>query len=199
MSKRITTDKRAEAARINGAKSRGPKTPEGKARSSQNSYRHGPLFDSFRESFVAKFQPNDSAVTSLVDDSKTIEFLYRVDSRCNRQFHRALKDPASVPQKPEIKNDGSNPSPPQPSPNQQITPPASSHCRPAPARALALSNPPNLATQQPLTAPSFDSPPPSAIHWPKLHRYAYVFVQDLPYLLTPHRPDALLAPGRFAR
>jgi hypothetical protein len=63
---------RAEQSRINGAKSRGPKTPEGKAKSSQNATKHGlgsrslvletenhPLFVEYKEHYLETFPPQE--------------------------------------------------------------------------------------------------------------------------------------------
>jgi len=71
---------RSEAARINGAKSKGPITPEGRARSSQNSLRHGLLaeqvllphedkahYNQARDSYVQSFQPADQPQLDLVE------------------------------------------------------------------------------------------------------------------------------------
>src|ERR1700722_6243897 len=75
----MSSELKSETARINGAKSHGPVTPEGKARSSANSRRHGltasVLLD--RESdehfqllladFVDHFQPQTGVETDLVE------------------------------------------------------------------------------------------------------------------------------------
>ena len=68
-----------EAARQNGAKSKGPKTSEGKARSSQNARKHGlyasfdvlpgeaqPTFDQLLAAFVKIYQPEGAIECELV-------------------------------------------------------------------------------------------------------------------------------------
>src|ERR671929_104652 len=73
--------RRIAASRANGAKSRGPVTPEGKARSSQNARKHGgaacalmispaesPHFAEFRDAYIRRFQPADEVELGLVDE-----------------------------------------------------------------------------------------------------------------------------------
>src|SRR5688572_11929983 len=77
----MRTDKQNEASRTNGAKSQGPITPEGKAKSSQNAERHnlcaaGHIVlltnenpDEFRQlidDFIVRFQPVDGVELDLV-------------------------------------------------------------------------------------------------------------------------------------
>lgn len=70
---------KSETARLNGSKSKGPKTPEGKARSSRNALRHGltanfPLLDhelsdefqSFLDAYIDRYQPADVVELDLV-------------------------------------------------------------------------------------------------------------------------------------
>ncbi len=73
-------DKR-RIARTNGAKSTGPKTPEGLQKSAQNALRHGltakslvlgnesqTKFDELMEAFIRKFQPQDEVELELVTE-----------------------------------------------------------------------------------------------------------------------------------
>jgi hypothetical protein len=70
----------SETARINGAKSQGPVTPEGRARSSQNALRHGlsslhvvipgenpAEFEELRESYLDLFQPSSIPELELAE------------------------------------------------------------------------------------------------------------------------------------
>ena len=59
----MTSQNKADASRANGAKSKGPKTPEGKARSAQNSRRHGSLAN-----IVVLIEENPEAFQALMAD-----------------------------------------------------------------------------------------------------------------------------------
>ena len=72
---------RAEASRRNGARSLGPVTPEGKARSSQNAVRHGmystvvvlknesqELFDKLMSDYLTELRPETAQELDLVHD-----------------------------------------------------------------------------------------------------------------------------------
>jgi len=144
----MATEKQIAASRANGAKSRGPVTPDGKRRSSQNARRHGlaaaavvaegELVESFNDlhaETIADFAPAipreynlveiatqalwrlsrireiecaqlNSAIArqpsglpvdraaaafrELADNSRILDLILRYDSRCERQYHRAI-------------------------------------------------------------------------------------------------------------
>ena len=88
----MTSDARSEAARRNGAKSNGPKTPEGKAISSMNALRHGmtakailltnenPLaYTKLAAAYYEKFQPADDIERDLVDEMVIAKWRQRRD------------------------------------------------------------------------------------------------------------------------
>ena len=75
----MSSERRIQASRANGAKSKGPKTPEGKARSSQNGVCHGLLanslvleeeskdiFTALHAEFVDEFAPSSPFESTLV-------------------------------------------------------------------------------------------------------------------------------------
>src|SRR5271165_4309819 len=81
-----------EASRRNGAKSRGPITPEGKAISSQNALRHGKTakgvlltsedhaaFQKLAAAYYEKFQPADDVERDIVDEMITAQWCRRRD------------------------------------------------------------------------------------------------------------------------
>jgi len=101
-----------EAARRNGARSRGPKTPEGKARSAMNGFKHGRYaklacvlrgenkgaFHDLLQSLIRRLQPVDEAeldrlaysLQSLVDRSKLPQFRAARESQLTFQRQAVL-------------------------------------------------------------------------------------------------------------
>lgn len=88
----MPTQAQIDAARRNGAKSNGPKTPAGKAISSANSLRHGmtakailltnenpEAFHKLSEAYYEKFQPADDVERDLVDEMVISKWRQRRD------------------------------------------------------------------------------------------------------------------------
>lgn len=108
--------RKLESARTNGAKSRGPVTPEGKDRSAMNGLRHGfaahkivlatedrPQFDAMREAFIEKHHPADDVESSLVDEMVVANWrLHRIwageAALFDRQIQALLPNPEPPPQ-----------------------------------------------------------------------------------------------------
>ena len=88
----MATQAQIDAARRNGAKSQGPKTPEGKAISSMNALRHGmtakavlltnenpEAYCKLAASYYEKFQPTDDVERDLVDEMIVAKWRQRRD------------------------------------------------------------------------------------------------------------------------
>ncbi len=89
MSKQLS-DRQLAANRANAQKSTGPRTPEGKARSRMNSWKHGitaqvvvldqesqPAFDRLLQNLRSRFQPADGYELELVDNIAVIHWHMR--------------------------------------------------------------------------------------------------------------------------
>ena len=97
--KKPSSPRQIQASRANGAKSHGPVTPEGKARSSQNARKHGCLaaiitftpederaFNQIHDLYVQRFEPRDQTEHDLVE-----QIVY-----CNYQMRQAWAEQASL-------------------------------------------------------------------------------------------------------
>src|ERR1039457_6313677 len=112
----MSTLRKIESARTNGARSHGPVTPEGKERSAMNGLRHGfaaskivfatedrPEFDAMREAFIEKHQPTDDVESSLVDEMAVANWrLHRIWAGEAAMFDRKIQAllPNSEPKPP---------------------------------------------------------------------------------------------------
>ena len=96
---------KAATARINGAKSSGPITDEGKAASSQNSLKHGltssrvvlphesqEAYDKLEASLINRFKPTDDLESELVEEMATARWrLRRIEAMEAALFKKAIK------------------------------------------------------------------------------------------------------------
>src|SRR6266567_8948829 len=116
----MTTERQSAASRANGAKSRGPKTPETRANSSRNSLRHGLAsrhtmvlecenlddFQKMIEVHAAAYQPANPAEQYLVDEMVAADWrLQRI-----RSIEASLLD-AKTRRQPEAEDPGTRADP----------------------------------------------------------------------------------------
>jgi hypothetical protein len=109
-----TTILRSQTARLNGAKSHGPKTPEGRARSALNSTRHGLTsartllnteseaeFQTFRASYFRELAPRNQLEADLVEQLVAARWrLQRISS-----IETALLNVELVKQEPRFREE----------------------------------------------------------------------------------------------
>ena len=106
----MISEAHSEAARINGAKSNGPKTPEGKATSSANSLRHGSTakailltneepakYHKLAEGYYTTLQPTNDVERDIIDEMVISKWLQRRDwsneaALFDREMDRQSKD-----------------------------------------------------------------------------------------------------------
>ena len=115
-----TSELKSQTARINGAKSKGPITPEGRAKSSRNSTRHGlsskvtvmpaenpEEFQALLDAHIDRFQPQDLVEMSLVEALASTRWrltrisimeagLYTIELERQRDVHDLFYKPESL-------------------------------------------------------------------------------------------------------
>jgi proteasome lid subunit RPN8/RPN11 len=107
----VSSERKIQSARANGAKSRGPKTFEGRAKSARNAIKHGLTsetivlqtesagqFDSLRQSYIDRLAPADQVEADLVD--QIVAARWRLERVW--EMETALLDLEMVRQRPRI-------------------------------------------------------------------------------------------------
>ena len=109
----MTSQRRIDASRANGARSRGPVTPEGKQRSAMNAIRHGLLsqtvvldgedpeaFSTLLAAYVERFQPADRVELALVEDMAAANWRqhrsWAIEAEMMNQASAKLSSPLAI-------------------------------------------------------------------------------------------------------
>jgi hypothetical protein len=191
----MRSDKQIQAARENGAKSRGPKTPEGKVHSSQNATKHGFLaktlllpnedqsdFEAIAASYIAKFQPEGPVETHLVEELIACYWRQRrawgmetslLDNEMTRLKPKSPRNSSKSTNAVAPPRPGNpSPTPPIPSNSSTATKPVSTAATSAPSARSANSRPPanplNLNPKSKTAKRTQAPPPPPRLNPPSM-------------------------------